>query len=108
VFRRSEPLFFAFDLLALDGEDVRARPTIERKRLVRRVIPRSPTRLRFVEHVRRRGVDLFAEVCRLDVEGIVAKKAAASCGEDGTWLKIKNTGYSQMRDRWERFGRPSL
>ena len=59
------------------------------------------------DHVRRRGCDLFAEVCRQDLEGIVAERAneaydpAAMPG----WLKIKNPEYSQARDRHELFER---
>jgi ATP-dependent DNA ligase len=52
-----------------------------------------------------RGRDLSMEVCRQDLEGIVAKHHAGRYGEDEPkrWLKIKNPEYSQARDRAELF-----
>jgi ATP-dependent DNA ligase len=44
LFRREWPYFYAFDLLAVDGEDLREWPLIERKRRLRRLIPSVPTR----------------------------------------------------------------
>jgi bifunctional non-homologous end joining protein LigD len=45
LFRRDWPYFYAFDLLAVDGEDVREWPLIERKRRLRQLVPSVPTRL---------------------------------------------------------------
>ena len=59
MFRRAHPVFFAFDLLWLDDEDLRELPLPERKRRLRRLVPRRPSRLLYVEHVGRRGCDLF-------------------------------------------------
>jgi ATP-dependent DNA ligase len=55
--------------------------------------------------VRRRGSDFFAEVCRQDVEGIVAKRADSVYDVKAVpgWLKIKNPAYTQARDRHELF-----
>ncbi len=41
------------------------------------------------------GVDLFRAVCERDLEGIVAKRADARYGVEGTWIKIKSRAYSQ-------------
>jgi ATP-dependent DNA ligase len=63
-------------------------------------------RVLYVAHVRRRGVDLFREVCARDCEGIVAKWAHGRYETDGcstSWLKIKNPDYSQMVGRREVF-----
>jgi ATP-dependent DNA ligase len=59
------------------------------------------------DHVRRRGRDLFNEVCRQDLEGIVAKQADGvyDVAALPAWLKIKNPDYSQARDRHELFER---
>jgi hypothetical protein len=55
LMRRQPPFhFYAFDLLALDGEDLRARPLVERKALLKRLV-RQP--MLFVDHVKARGVD---------------------------------------------------
>jgi hypothetical protein len=63
------------------------------------------SRLLYVRHVERRGVDLFREVCARDLEGIVAtwKHGAYVSGEVTSWVKIKNPDYSQGKGRWERF-----
>jgi bifunctional non-homologous end joining protein LigD len=58
LFRRDGPYFYAFDLLAVDGEDLREWPLIERKRRVRRLIPSVQTSLLYVapRHRSREGV----------------------------------------------------
>ncbi|SRR6266851_2250498 len=73
LFRRGIPLFCAFDLLWLDGRDLRHVPLIRRKRVLRSIIPRRSSCLLFVNHVERQGERLFRLVCEEDLEGIVAK-----------------------------------
>ncbi len=48
LFRREWPYFFAFDVLALDGNDLRGLPLMERKRRLARIMPRVESRVRFV------------------------------------------------------------
>jgi bifunctional non-homologous end joining protein LigD len=107
MFRRGSPYFYAFDLLELDGEDLRGRPLFERKRRLAKVIPFDfETRLRLLGHVPGRGRDLFRLVCDHDVEGIVAKWCRGTYHVDGrttSWLKIKNPSYSQAVGRHEAF-----
>ena len=106
LYRRALPHFCAFDCLWLDGEDVRELPLVERKRLLRRIIPRRLGWVRYVRHVRGRGTDLFRLSCELDLEGIVAKWAASPyrlAGDRSPWVKVKNRDYSQARDRHELF-----
>jgi ATP-dependent DNA ligase len=108
MLRRDWPYFFAFDLLSVDGEDLRAKPLLERKRCLKRIMPRVDSRLLFVDHVSERGKALFREACRMDVEGIVAKWTRGPYHGDGvntSWVKIKNPGYSQMTGRRELFER---
>jgi bifunctional non-homologous end joining protein LigD len=108
MFRRDWPYFFAFDLLSVDGEDLRAKPLIERKRRLKRIMLRIDSRLLFVDHVSERGMALFREARRMDLEGIVAKWTRGPYHGDGvntSWLKIKNPGYSQMTGRRELFER---
>src|SRR5262249_36180863 len=83
-YRRREPSFFAFDLLWLDGQDLRERPLLDRKRALRRIVPRRSQAVRYVDHVRGRGVDLFAAVCEMDLEGIVAKPSASAYRLNGS------------------------
>src|SRR5215211_6135330 len=63
LFRREWPYFYAFDLLAVDGEELREWPLVERKRRLRRLIPSVPTRLLYVDHVKGRGRDFFEVAC---------------------------------------------
>jgi ATP-dependent DNA ligase len=104
VFRRDWPYFFAFDLLAVDGEDLRDRPLLERKRRLRAIMPRIPSRLLYVDHVRKRGTALYREACTRDLEGIVGKWARGRYERDGvstSWVKFKSPTYSQWKGRRE-------
>jgi bifunctional non-homologous end joining protein LigD len=103
--RRGPFALVAFDVLVLNGKDVRALPLVERKKLLRAVVPQRSSTVLFAQHVHGNGRELFAEVCRQDLEGIVAKHHAGRYGEDEPtrWLKIKNPEYSQARDRAELF-----
>jgi ATP-dependent DNA ligase len=86
--RRAPQHFSAFDLLWLGGRDLRELPLLQRKRLLRRIVPPQPSEVLYVDHLASRGVGLFA-ACERDLEGIVAKLAngpytpeATTLGED--------------------------
>jgi bifunctional non-homologous end joining protein LigD len=88
--RRGPFCFYAFDLLWLDGRDLRDRPLLERKRLLRKLLPRCAQSVLYVEHVES-GSDLFRVICERDMEGVVAKQASGRyTPEATTWVKIKN------------------
>jgi len=94
----------AFDLL---GRDVRKQPLVERKEILREIVPKQSRSVLYAKHAPVRGRELFGAVCEADLEGIVAKHYAGRYGEDEPtrWLKIKNPEYSQARDRHELFER---
>jgi bifunctional non-homologous end joining protein LigD len=103
--RRGPFCFYAFDLVWLDARDLRGRPLLERKRLLRKLLPLDPQAVRYAEHVAS-GTDLFRAICELDMEGIVAKRAEGRyTPEATTWVKIKNAAYSQAAGRQELFDR---
>src|SRR5262249_3696549 len=77
LFRRGSLYFYAFDLLSLNGEDLRALPLLERKARLRKLIRRGRSRRLYVDHLEREGCELFKRICELDLEGIVAKRAAS-------------------------------
>jgi bifunctional non-homologous end joining protein LigD len=88
-------------VLALEGRDLRDRPLVERKKILRRLVPRRSSFVLFADHIEARGCDFYRLVCQRDLEGIVAKwKAAPYCPEvaPSPWIKIKNPEYSQVRD----------
>jgi bifunctional non-homologous end joining protein LigD len=74
LFHRGGPRFFAFDLLMSDGRDLRTEKLRDRKHELRPLMSKVPTsRMHYVDHVHEHGTALFERVCKLDVEGIVAK-----------------------------------
>ncbi|MBX9814131.1 MAG: DNA ligase D, partial [Sphingomonas sp.] len=85
--------FFAFDLLELDGEDLRDAPLVERKARLRALIPADDARLHFADHIAGSGEALFETMCREGMEGIVSKRADAPYrgGRGKAWLKVKCT-----------------
>jgi bifunctional non-homologous end joining protein LigD len=104
MYRRAEPCFYTFDLLWLNGEDLRECPLIERKNELRGIISRhSTSRVLYAEHIEERGEDLFDLTVDHDLEGIVGKwkRGAYKEGERTSWVKIRNGHYSQIvgRDR---------
>lgn len=108
LFGRGVPSFVAFDLVAVDGRDLRALPLVERKRRLRRLVPRRSPSLLYASHVVATGRALFAAACARDLEGVVAKPARspyALIAGRSPWVKIKFREYSQARDRHELFAR---
>ena len=85
LFRREWPFVVAFDLLAVDLEDIRSQPLHARKSALRRVMPWVKSRLRYLEHIERSGVDLFRVACERDLERIVGKWV------DGSYLSDQHT-----------------
>jgi bifunctional non-homologous end joining protein LigD len=86
-------VFFAFDLLHLDGKDLRGCPLLERRALLRRLIkpdPRCP--IQFSDQVAGDGASFFRAASDLGLEGIVSKRAASQyrSGPSRSWLKTKN------------------
>jgi len=101
--RKAEPVFYAFDLLWLDGEDLRELPLIERKQRLAQLVQTSAcSRLLYAQHVEAAGKQLFQEICSRDLEGIVAKRSRSIYrASRSAWLKIKNHSYSQAEGRHE-------
>jgi DNA ligase D-like protein (predicted ligase) len=83
-------LYYVFDVLWLDGEDVRGRPLRERKALLRDALDwRDP--LRWVEYRNEAGEAMFAEACASGWEGVIAKRAESVYTDKRSrdWLKFK-------------------
>ena len=81
---------FVFDLLAFRDRDLRPLPLATRKALLSRLLPALGP-LHYVDHIEARGQEMFEEVTRLGLEGVVAKRAASPyrAGRSSDWLKIR-------------------
>jgi ATP-dependent DNA ligase len=95
LWHRGEPHYPAFDIMELDGRDLTQLRLIQRKAILRRLIPRGGPVL-YVSHIEGSGVELFRKVSEMDLEGIVAKwKAGTYNPAISSWVKIVNENYSQ-------------
>jgi bifunctional non-homologous end joining protein LigD len=106
-------VYYAFDLIYLDGYDLRRVPLDQRKQLLETVIENSNV-VHFSDHYPERGLALFEAAKQRGLEGIVAKKRSSTYDEkrSSEWLKIKITasqecvigGYTDPEGSREHFG----
>jgi bifunctional non-homologous end joining protein LigD len=99
------PAYVAFDLLWLDGADLRPLPLTERRWQLQSILPTGSTVVSDALSVTGTGHKLFDLMRAHDLEGIVAKRLQDPYGPRVRWLKIKNPGYSQNEGRRELFDR---
>jgi bifunctional non-homologous end joining protein LigD len=95
--------FAAFDLLWLDGADLRPRPLAERKQLLGDLLPEDTGPLYKILTLEEHGRALFSAIKKMDLEGIVAKRKTDPYVRETEWYKIKNPGYSQGEGRVDLF-----
>ena len=88
----SEAVLFAFDLLELDGKDLRRSPLEERKRALAKLLRKSSSALQLNEHIAEAGDIVFQHACKLGYEGIVSKRLGSPyrSGRSRDWIKSKN------------------
>lgn len=88
-------LYYVFDLMRLDGEDLRAEPLVERKQALQELLGKQPDNpaVRFSDHFAEPGKVMLRHACRMGLEGIVSKRADAPyrSGRGLTWVKSKCT-----------------
>ncbi len=88
-------MFYAFDLLWLNGKDLRQLLLIERKKRLRQLIGKSDCeRIIYVQHIEMRGCLLYRAICKKDLEGIVCKKKNGTYSVSEHWLKVLNPKYT--------------
>jgi bifunctional non-homologous end joining protein LigD len=105
--------YWAFDLLAAEGYDLRPLPLEKRKALLRDVLPPVGP-FRYLDHFEERGEALYEQVTRMGLEGVVAKKADSRYrgGRSANWLKIRAdltadlivVGYTEPKGSRAGFG----
>ena len=89
-------MYMVFDLLELEGEDLRPRPLLERRQTLDQLVADRqlvmPTR-----RLPANGLEAWGEVLRNNYEGMVAKDPASAYtpGRTLAWLKVKQRGYRQ-------------
>ena len=97
--------YVAFDILWLNGTDLRALPLTERRQSLQGIVSKGSPIVSEALSVAGRGRELFELMCTNDLEGIVAKRLADPYDTRVRWLKIKNPEYSQKEGRAELFNR---
>jgi bifunctional non-homologous end joining protein LigD len=85
--------YYLFDILNLDGEDLRKQPLADRKERLKALLKDVPKGgpLFFSDHIEGSGAEVFARSCKMKLEGIVSKQADAPyrSGRSTAWLKTK-------------------
>jgi bifunctional non-homologous end joining protein LigD len=86
-------VFYAFDLLFLEGFDLRRSPQVERKRVLKMLFDETKLQspILYSEHMLTDGNEMYAASCKLGFEGIISKNAEAPYRSDRNegWLKVK-------------------
>ncbi len=88
---RGELVYYVFDILWLDGHDLKELPLLDRKAILAQILPKNSL-IAFAEHVESSGLAFFKAAAKAGLEGVVAKDGASHYrpGERGhRWLKIK-------------------
>lgn len=85
------PTYILFDLLALDGEDWRGRPLLERKGTLEQLMTNAPKNLHYSQHIRGKGKESYLAACEANLEGIIGKKANSlyTGTRSDAWIKLK-------------------
>jgi bifunctional non-homologous end joining protein LigD len=107
--RANDSVFlYAFDLIELNGDDLRRDPLEVRKATLASILAKARTGIRFNEHVEGDGPTVFAHACKLGLEGIASKRkdSAYRSGRSPDWLKMKNPDAPAVK-REEGWGRPA-
>jgi bifunctional non-homologous end joining protein LigD len=101
-------LLYAFDLIELNGDDLRRDPFQVRKATLASVLAKAGAGMRFNEHIEADGPTVFAHACKMGLEGIVSKRKNSTyrSGRSPDWLKSKNPACAAVkREAEEDWGR---
>ena len=107
--------YVIFDLLYLDGRDLRQLPLIERKQILKKVLKKSPPSIVYLDHVEHRGKAFFKACTEMGLEGIIGKlkKSTYLDGKRSKgWVKIKGhmrqevviCGFTEPKGGRKEFG----
>src|SRR5262252_7036944 len=99
---------YAFDLIELNGDDLRRDPLEVRKATLRSMLAKAGLGLRFNKHIEGDGPTVFAHACKMGLEGIVSKRKDSMyrSGRSPDWLKSKNPAAPAVKreaeEDWNR------
>jgi bifunctional non-homologous end joining protein LigD len=99
----------AFDLLELDGKDLRRQPIEIRKQLLAKLLKGSHLSIVLNEHFEEDGASVYRAACQLGCEGIVSKRLGSlyRSGRSAHWVKVKNPNAPAVkREAEEDWGSP--
>lgn len=90
-------VYHAFDLLGVEGHDLRGLPLLERKRILFELLP-TVGPIRYVDHLPTQGELMYEHVQRMRLEGIVGKKADAPYrgGRSSSWIKVRTVNVDDF------------
>lgn len=110
---KSRLAYYAFDLLYLDGHDLTRCSLIDRKATLEKILKQAKN-VRYSDHIIGAGKQLYEELAKIPLEGMIAKRAASIYIQrrSADWLKVKTVqqmevvigGYTQPRKSREYFG----
>jgi bifunctional non-homologous end joining protein LigD len=91
--------YYVFDLLWLNGHDLRDVPLLKRKAVLAQLLSDSPEHIHYLDHIKEKGEVFFDKIQKENLEGILAKKYNSSYYSNyrsGEWLKIKTSLRQEM------------
>jgi bifunctional non-homologous end joining protein LigD len=108
------PVYYIFDLLYLNGKDLRSLPLLKRKALLKKLLIGKHPHIKYSDHIEEKGKAFFKEAVKKGLEGIMAKRkdSAYQSSRSSDWLKIKSKmrqevvigGYTAPRGGRSYFG----
>jgi len=106
--RANERIFlYAFDLIELNGDDLRRDPLEGRKATLKLMLAKAGPGIRFNEHMEGDGETVFRHACKMGLEGIVSKRKDSPyrSGRSPDWFKFKNPAAPAVkREAEENWG----
>lgn len=98
--RTNRFLYYVFDLMRLDGKDLRGEPLVERKQALQELLGKQSENpaVRFSDHFSEPGKIMLEHACRMGLEGVVSKRADAPyrSGRGPSWVKSKCTARQEF------------
>ena len=102
---------YAFDLIELNGDDLRRDPLAVRKATLASIVAKASPGIRFNEHIEGDGPTVFAHACKMGLEGIVSKRKDSPyrSGRSPDWRKMKNANAPAVkRESGRRLGQMAI